>query len=157
MSPDERAFLAHLEMGPFQSGVDRGRWRLISIDWPLAIIAVSAAPRPDGPAEYAFRFECSDYPRSAPSAQPWDPERNAPLPAQRWPTGRGRVPAAFRTDWHEGQYLYLPCDRLSIVGHESWRNDHPSMIWSPSGDITQYLGIIHELLNSSDYTGPRST
>jgi hypothetical protein len=29
------------------------------------------------------------------------------------------------------------------------------MIWQPTGDITQYLSILYELLNSGDYTGPR--
>jgi hypothetical protein len=30
------------------------------------------------------------------------------------------------------------------------------MIWSPRRDITQYLHVIYELLNSGDYTGVRS-
>jgi hypothetical protein len=34
---------------------------------------------------------------------------------------------------------------------------HPSMVWNPDGDITQYLRIVHDLLNSNDYTGPRCT
>lgn len=156
MTLEERIFRTHVDRGSFQSGVDRGRWRLVAIDWPHVIIAVSAAARAGGPAEYAFRFECSGYPQSAPTAQPWDIERGAPLAHQRWPTGRSRVPLAFNPGWKNGQCLYLPCDRLSMEGHEPWRTQHPSMIWSPNGDITHYLRIVYDLLNSSDYTGPRS-
>ena len=154
-TPDERAFRAHIAGGAFLRGVVRGRWRLMSIMWPFAVIAVSAALREDGVAEYLFRFELSNYPNATPTAAPWDGERNVPLDPAIWPTGRSRVAAAFNPGWNP-QALYLPCDRLAIAGHDAWRTQHPAMIWSPTGDITQYLRIVHELLNSSDYTGPRS-
>jgi hypothetical protein len=154
-SPDERVFRAHLDAGPFQSGVDRGRWRLLSVAWPHAVIAISAAERPGGPVEYALRFECTNYPQSPPTAQLWDVACDAPLKPALWPGGRTRVPLAFNPGWKGGQCLYLPCDRLSIEGHDGWRSQHPAMIWSPAGDITQYLRIVYELLTSSDYTGPR--
>lgn len=155
MGLDERVFRAHLQAGPFQSGVDRGRWRLLSIDWPYAVIAVAAAPRQDAPEEYALRFHLAGYPQAAPTAGPWDSEANGPLPAARWPQGRSRVPFAFRPGWQGGTALYLPCDRVSIQGHDAWRTQHPHMVWRPTGDITQYLEIVHELLTSNDYTGTR--
>ena len=155
MGPDERVFRAHLNGGAFQSGVDRGRWRLVSLAWPYAVIAIAAAARPGGPDAYAFRFEVSNYPQVAPTAQPWDEEGDTPLPVERWPGGHDRVPLAFRPDWQAGQCLYLPCDGRSILGHAEWLTEHPSMIWSPAGDITQYLRIVHDLLASDGYTGPR--
>ena len=155
MTPDEHVFRTHLEGGSFQSGVDRGRWRLGSIAWPHAIISIRAAERPGGPTEYTLRFDCSDYPQSPPTAQPWNPELDQPLEHARWPGGRARLPLAFNPNWKGGQCLYLPCDRLSITGHDGWLSQHPSMIWFPTGDITQYLRIVYDLLNSSDYTGPR--
>jgi hypothetical protein len=155
MLPDERVFRAHIERGTFQSGAARGKWRLITIAWPHVVIEVRAAPRAGAPAEYAFRFECSNYPQSPPTAQPWDPDAAAPLPHARWPAGRTRVALAFNPGWLGGQCLYLPCDRLSIAGHDGWRTEHPALLWSPSADITHYLGILHDYLNSSDYTGPR--
>jgi hypothetical protein len=111
--------------------------------------------RPGGLAEYALRFELTDYPQTPPTAQPWDAVRNAPLDPARWPGGRSRIAPAFNPGWKGGQCLYLPCDRLSIEGHDGWRSQHPLMIWSPAGDITQYLRIVHDLLTSSDYSGPR--
>jgi hypothetical protein len=153
----ENVLRAHLKAGPFQSGVDRGRWRLVAIAWPHTIIVVTAAERPGAPAEYAFRFECTGYPQIAPTAQPWSEANNGPLTPDRWPGGRSRVPLAFNPGWKSGQCLYLPCDRLAIEGHNAWRTRHPSLIWSPQRDVTQYLQVIHELLNSSDYSGLRSS
>ena len=65
------------------------------------------------------------------TAQPWDIAANAPLPANRWPTGTTIVPSVFRPDWKNGQCLYLPCDRMSIEGHDQWRSQHPSRLWQP--------------------------
>lgn len=154
--PDERALRAHLQQGPFQSGVDRGRWRLIRIEWPYVLIGIHAAPRDRAPDEFVLRFDCTNYPQIAPTAQPWDIARNGPLAPESWPHGRSRVPLVFNPGWRNGQCLYIPCDRLSMEGHEAWRTQHPALIWSPTGDITQYLRIVYELLNSSDYTGLRS-
>ena len=74
---------------------------------------------------------------------------------ERWPGGKTRVSRSFKPGWKDGQCLYLPCDRLSIEGHDGWRTEYPSMIWSPASDITLYLRIVHDLLNSSDYSGSR--
>lgn len=158
LTPDERVFREHLEAGPFQSGVDRGRWRLISIDWSHAVIAVSAAQRPNAPEEYFFRFELTNYPAALPTAQPWDVETNAPLEANKWAGGGGRVQLAFNPGYKGGTCLYLPCDRESFdQGHQSWLHQHPEMIWMPDSDITHYLRIIYDLLHSKDYTGLRSS
>jgi hypothetical protein len=155
MQPDEQVFRSHIEAGPFQSGVDRGRWRLLSIEWPYALIAIRAAARERAPDEYVLRFECCNYPQAAPTAQLWDIARGLPLEQRCWPVGRVRVQFAFNPAWNSGQCLYLPCDRLAIVGHDAWRNQHPTMIWSSASNITLYLRIVHDLLNSSEYTGTR--
>lgn len=158
LTPDERVFREHLEAGPFQSGVDRERWRLISVDWSHAVLAVSAAQRPNAPEEYFFRFELSNYPAVPPTAQPWNSEKNAPLEVDKWASGDGRVSLAFNSGYKGGTCLYLPCDREAFdQGHQNWIHQHPEMIWSPDGDITQYLRIIYDLLNSKDYTGLRSS
>ncbi len=155
--PDERVLRADLEKGPFVNGVDRGKWRFISINWPYIVIAVSAATREDAPGEYAFRFDCTGYPQLGPTAQLWDLELESLLPLAKWPGGKSRVPASFRPDWQGGQCLYLPCDRISLNGHDTWRHQHPEKIWSPDKDISLYLRVLHELLNSNDYTGLRSS
>lgn len=154
MTPDERVLRDHLGRGPFQSGVDRGWWRLVGIEWPHVLIAVTAAPREPGPEEYTFRFECTNYPQTEPTAEPWDSERKGLLDPGRWPTGKFRVADAFNPGWN-AHALYLPCDRTAIQSHDGWRQQHPHMLWRPDRDITQYLKTLHDYLTSSDYTGPR--
>ena len=101
MSLDERVFRAHLERGSFQSGVDRGRWRLVSIYWPYAVFTVGATARQNAPTEYAFRFELNNYPASPPTAQPWDINGNAPLPGQRW--SQSLMTGLLQSPTHFGQ------------------------------------------------------
>lgn len=103
-----------------------------------------------------MRFECTGYPNGV-TGRLWDMEANAPLPVGRWPGGKSRVPAVFRPEWKGGSCLYLPCDRVTIEGHENWRTQHPSMCWSRSRGILSYLEVVSELLNSNDYTGLRGT
>jgi hypothetical protein len=137
----------------FRRGEIEGRWRGVGTAWPYTIITVSAAPRPRAPSEFGFRFECSGYRQSPVTARPWDVAANAPLPPNRWPTGTTIVPSVFRPGWKNGQCLYLPCDRMSIDGHDQWRSQHPSRLWQPSRGIICYLEQIYDLLNQSDYTG----
>ena len=147
--PDEQILRLHLGSGRFRSGTATGWWRLVSLNWPHAVIGIKAG---DG-VEYGFRFHCADYPRTAVTAQPWDIEKDTPLAHNQWPTGGPRISGAFNPGWKSGTCLYLPCDRESIEGHESWRHEHPALLWDPKKGICKYLGIVHELLNSSDYGG----
>src|SRR5687767_12166837 len=114
MGADERVFRAHLDAGPFQSGVDRGRWRFLSLAWPHAVIAVRAAEWPGGPAEYALRFELANYPQTPHTAQPWDPERNAPLEPARWPGGRALPHPTGLQSGLEGRPVSLPAVRPAL-------------------------------------------
>ncbi len=153
--PDELMFEADVQAGPFISGVDRGRWRLISVDWPHAVIAVSATPRDEAQDEYFFRFDLLNYRVDPPTARLWDVDQDRAMDSARWPAGTNRVQAAFNPGWKDGIAIYIPCDRLAIAGHDQWPRLYPHMIWSPARDITQYLQIVHDLLNSTDYTGVR--
>ncbi|HWE99769.1 MAG TPA: hypothetical protein VG248_08240 [Caulobacteraceae bacterium] len=121
------------------------------MSWPHAFLGVFAR---DG-REFVIRFECSGFPTSLPTGGPWDLARNAPLAFDLWPRSRGgRLGAVFRPDWKGGSALYLPCDRLSIPGHDGWATQMPSKIWRPASGIVQYLELVHELLHSRDYTPP---
>jgi hypothetical protein len=146
---------ADLAMPEFRRGAIEGRWRHAGTSWPHTIIVVAAPSRPRSPNEYAFRFECSGYRQNPVIGQPWDIAPNAPLPANRWPTGNAIVGSVFRPEWKNGQCLYLPCDRMSIDGHDQWRSQHPSRLWQPARGLICYVEQIYELLNQSDYTGAR--
>lgn len=153
VAPDASLLSSDLAAPEFRFGEIAGQWRHVSTQWPYAVLAVAAAPRLGSPGEYGFRFECSGYRRTPATAQPWDLDANAPLPAARWPTGRSIVPSVFRPKWKSGRCLYLPCDRISIEGHSNWRAEHPSRLWDPQRGIICYVEQIFDLLNSSDYTG----
>lgn len=154
--PDQQMLEHDLAAVEFRCGEFEGRWRHVKTAWPYTVITVSAAERSGAPSEFAFRFECTGYRQTPVSAQPWAIENNAPLPASRWPTGRSIAPSIFRPDWKNGLCLYLPCDRLSIEGHNQWRHEHPSRLWQPARGIICYLEQVYELLNQNDYSGVRS-
>jgi hypothetical protein len=147
MAPDEKALRSDVESGRFLAGEARGRWRLISIEWPCAQIGVTAKDE----QEFVLRFDCAGYPQNPPTARLWDTARNVPLPLGGWPKGGGRVAAVFNPNWKSGVALYLPCDRTAIEGHDNWRHEHPAKIWNPAKGIAQYVEIVHELLQSRDY------
>ncbi len=153
--PDYKSLVEDLERSAFLLGACTGRWRMVSLEWPYLIITVSAAKRAGMPSEYSFRFECTGYRRTPATGRPWDVAAKQPLPFDRWPNGRSRVPGAFRTDWKNGEALYLPCDRVSLEGHPLWLSQYPTMCWSEQTGIVSYLEVIYELLNSQDYTGVR--
>ncbi len=151
MSPDEQALRVDTESPAFRLGCFEQRWRLMDIRWPHAQISISAKDA----REFAFRFECTGFPEAPPTAGPWDSASDTPLRASSWPQSKGgRVGEVFRSDWKGGSALYLPCDRVSICGHSPWHTQMPSKIWRPSAGIVQYLELVHELLNSHDYTSP---
>lgn len=154
MSPDEKAFRADLAKPAFRLGQVESRWRLFEISWPYAIVAVAARDH----REFQLRFDCAGFPVQAPTARLWDYKRNTPLAPEFWPrSGGGRLGTVFRLDWKEGTALYLPCDRVAMVGHDDWRNQLPSKLWRPEAGLIQYLELVHELLNSRDYIAPGST
>lgn len=148
----EHVLQDHLASGRFRSGVASGRWRFIALDWPYLICGVTASDS----IEYGMRFECSNYPQSPVTGQPWDADANKPLPFDRWPSGKARIPLAFNPAWHNGICLYLPCDRISIEGHANWLQEHPSLVWDPAVGIVHYLRVVHDLLNSGDYLGRKN-
>ncbi len=156
VAPDKQILDEDISGPIFRCAELEGRWRHVSTRWPHVLIAVSAAPRENAPSEYGFRFDCAGYRQKPATAQPWDLASDSPLPPRAWPTGRSIVPSVFRAEWKGGCCLYLPCDRVAIDTHPNWRHEHAGRLWDPDRGIVSYLEQVHELLNSSDYTGTRS-
>lgn len=155
MRPDEAIFHAHLEEAPFQAGADAGRWGLLGtsadIAWPHPVIWVEADRETMHAGRVYLRFDASGYPQSAPTACPWDSEKNCRLDPAAWPNGPGNVSKVFNPGWNNGTALYAPCDRVAMAGHESWQPQFPSVWWQPSFNIAVYLDFIHSCLNRSKY------
>jgi hypothetical protein len=143
--PAKRVFDSHRRRPDFLTGVVQKRWRLVSLDWPTAMFAVSAARRGRSPNEFFFRLNLDGYPGQAPHGHPWDPETGTVLAVEKRPKGE-RVGIAFRADW-DG--MYLPIDRSAVSGHDGWR----TWRWNDTKDVSFYLRLLHELLNDDDYTG----
>ena len=151
-APDERAFRAHVGAGRFMTGVERGRWELIDINWPYALIKVAAAPRDGAPDHYLVRFELIGYPTTPATACLWDAEEERLLTAAERPKVTW-TPSPFRDDWENGRALYLPCDRIAIAGHANWPVEYPGELWDPDQGISKYLLIVYRLLNDGGYAG----
>src|ERR1700736_2949656 len=98
VSPDERSLREHLRSARFQSGADAGRWRCVSLTWPTALIAVTAAYRENAPSEFVLKFDLSGYPAAAPTAGLWDLATETYLEASARPKGE-RAAVVFRGDW----------------------------------------------------------
>lgn len=154
LAPDERAVRAHLDSGRFQAGVEAGRWRLVSLEWPIAIISVSAAPREEAPSEFPIRFELNGYPNTAPTGGIWDLDAGTILAAEKRPKGE-RVAMVFRFDGAGcgPTAMYAPWDRMGLQAHPDWATSARHLAWHPGRDLTFALEHIHELFNSDDYVG----
>jgi hypothetical protein len=150
--PDERTFRDHVERATFRAGVSHGRWRLIEVDWPSALIEVAAVARKSSPTSFILRFELSNYPASGPTAGLWDPATGNYVVADKRPKGH-RQTLAFRADWERGEALYLPCDRRAIADHGGWAPQARGMLWTADADITAYLLVVSDLLTGDDYEG----
>jgi hypothetical protein len=154
MAPDERALRGHLRGGGFQSGAAAGNWRLICVNWPLAMVAVSAAVRGKSPAEFVLRFELGSYPHTPPTGGLWDTSADASLPVGGRPKGE-RSAQLFRTDgWQGGATaMYAPWDRMGLQAHPDWAHKYPHDAWNPTRDLSFILSKVHEILNADDYLG----
>lgn len=154
VAPDERALREHLRGGRFLAGVAAGRWCLVSVDWPIAVVTVSAARRPNSPTEFALRFELTGYPNTAPTGGIWDLDANISLAADHRPKGE-RAAQLFRTDgWTGGATaMYAPWDRIGLQAHADWAEKYPLDAWMSTRDLSFILDKVHEILNADDYLG----
>lgn len=128
-----------LQSADFDLALTQGLWRLVGVDWPTALFAVTAG---DGGA-LGLRLDLTGYPGQAPAGQPWDLAAAAPLPMERWPLG-ATAEQTFRRDWsqHNGNAPYLACDRVPLPGHPDWPVSRPERCWNPTRTIAFYLAEI---------------
>jgi hypothetical protein len=152
IDPSRRRVEAHLSSARFLAGVAAGRWRLVKLDWPHVIIAISAAARQGSPEEYAVRFELEGYPDVTPAGGIWDSESGTSLAPERRPKGT-RAAQLFRSDWGGGVSMYAPFDRAALESHANWPSQYLMTTWTPLRDLTFILIEIHETLNADDYLG----
>ena len=154
MSVDKGMFKKHVSEAPFQNGVDKGRWEILSKEdfpeWPKVVIRIKARAKKENPDFFSFRFDLSGYPSIAPTCCIWDEENNVILENSKWPKGPTYVSKVFNSGWKR-EALYCPCDRIAMEGHDNWKADHPHLYWRSDFTIVKYLQFIYDLLNSDDY------
>ena len=156
--PDERQMIADLNGAPYILGESRGRWGRPEkpvLNWPTMIFWVSAAPREKGPDRFFLGLNCEGYPVRSPTGGFCDPDKGDILAADKWPKGTNRVADVFQFGWRNGAALYHPQDRVTWDAHPQaeWRQKYASLAWTRDHTIADYLQMVHELLNSSEYIG----
>jgi hypothetical protein len=152
---DQQALEQHINRPEYRLAKYERRWEILSVKWPNVLVRIYAEYRNGAPGYFDFKFDCAGYPNMAPTAIPWDCSIDQPLAFARWPKGRTQIPSIFNPGWNNGRALYLPCDRLAIAGHPDWPTRYAHWLWKVGGGLSQYVRIIHGLLNSPDYTGLR--
>jgi hypothetical protein len=145
-----KAVLADLASSRFRLGQATKRWRLLSEDFPIVMIAVSAIGCDGRPGEFAFRFELSGYPTAAPEVDLWDLSTGVRLAGQLRPQGSPRLQAAFK-DWGD-KTVYRPWDRKAGA-HAGWAALHPDLAWRSDRDLAFILEDLHGLLTSNALAG----
>lgn len=137
----------------FEGGVSAGLWRIVSFNWPVLIVALTAG---EG-NEVVMRLLVDDYPTRAPSGQPWHLATSAVLPIELWPisTVEGVV-SPFRTDWSpsNGSAPYVACDRAGLATHTDWADKYPERAWNPGRTIAFYLSEMHRELQCTKVPRP---
>ncbi len=114
MEPDERAFRADVAKAPFRIGQAEQRWHLVSIDWPIVLMGVTARDS----REYVLRFDCGGYPEHAPTARLWDVGTGAPLPPNEWPQSHG------------GDLMRIELASAAPLGSKrGWKSAYPIVQW----------------------------
>lgn len=138
LSVNETILRRHLWQSRFQAGVDQGLWRLVSITWPHAVIALGTSKH--NSTEYIIRFRLADYPAQPPAVELWDEERQASIPPDCWP-------AWFDHFMAEGYPHLVTVDPIPYSAHLlrlsisiAARKAHAGLAaWDVAGDLTQCL------------------
>lgn len=139
-------FHDHLISPEYQSGEIEGRWGSVvnenRPDWPIFIFWITSSTG----EVFNFKFDFTDYPNSAPTAVPWDLEKNSVLASEKRPKATKRAVQAFKV-WGK-ECNYLPCDRLAVEGHQNWAQEHSVLIWDNQKDtFLKYLNEVYQILN----------
>ncbi|MCX7523421.1 hypothetical protein OSC27_14190 [Microbacterium sp. STN6] len=146
VDPARAAIEEDLQSVPFLDGVEKRYWRVVRVDFPMLLVAVTTG---DG-RELGMRLDVSGYPTDAPAGTPWNIGTNEPLELAALPSGSA-AQTVFRSEWSRinGWTPYMATERLLIQGdHPQWGSQHPERAWNPSRTITFYLSELHKELRS---------
>jgi hypothetical protein len=148
VSLNETIFRKHLQRSRFQAGIDRRLWRLVSIDWPHAIIALRVE-RKDSLTEQCVRFRLNSYPAAAPTIELWDEEHKRVIPCWEWPAWFAEFIISVYPELVTLDPLPYTTEVLDFsLSIAERRRQNGNTIWNPAADITQCLApLINNFLN----------
>lgn len=149
----------------YRQGEIRGLWGRVMAhgennqyvpEWPYALFWIAVQPKGAIPIErYYLHLELTNYNLTPPAGCFWDSDKNMRLDNMFWPNVTGRYAAGFRIDWRDSHELYAPWDRGGL-SHPEWQQTFKDISWkSGQSRIHDYLAIIHDVINSENYHGPR--
>jgi hypothetical protein len=143
----ERIFRRHLRRRRFQSGVDKGLWRLVNLRWPNALFAIGEVFS-TADSEIGVNLNLELYPISAPTLQLWDLSTNSNIAARSWPTWFidfiTRHPNLVELQPEPYSPELLPISIAIARGLKQRRETG----WCPPADITQVLFCLVECFRS---------
>lgn len=158
----QRLLVADLDRPEFRIGVDKGQWALAEpveeAKWPTVFTWITAALREKGPARWLVRWDVAGYNSQGPTGAFWNPTRNDFLDNGSWPKCQpGSVGSGvFKVEgWAApGRGFYHPYDRLAWTGHEGkWTAENPQYLWTAANTLTDFVTLVHRLLNNEAYLG----
>jgi hypothetical protein len=151
--PARRRLERDIQSADFDSGARAGLWRLVALQWPRLIVAVTAGDS----HQLGMQIAVDGYAGLAPGGKLWDLESDTPLPFSRWPVG-GYTAQVFRRDWPnaDSPAPYMACDRAGLAGHPGWATEHPARAWHPGRTIAFYLRQIHHELRAAALPQPQA-
>jgi hypothetical protein len=142
------AVTVDLNSARFRAGVKQGRWHVVSQNFPLLYVAVSATEPGGAKSEYFFQFELTNFPGQAPEVYIWDVAENCLLPVAKRPKGPPRTVEAFK-DWGS-KTVYRPWERRAAA-HNNWVSTYQKFLWHPKRDLAFAMEDLHDVLNLNAY------
>lgn len=138
LSVNEKVFRKHLRQSRFQAGVDRGLWRLVSINWPNAVIALGTSKH--NSTEHFVRFRLESYPAKPPGVELWNQKHQASVPDDCWPVWFNLFIAEAYPHLIAVDPKPYSADLLQLSVSIAARKEHACLAaWDVGGDLTQCL------------------
>lgn len=144
--PARLAIEEDLQSVPVLDGVENGHWRVVSLNFPMLTVAITAGDA----RQFGMRVDVTGYPTAAPAGTPWHIDANRPLTQTELPTGPS-AETVFRSQWSSINRWtpYMASERALIQGdHATWAPQHPERSWNPTRTIAFYLTELHKELRS---------
>ena len=132
----------------FRAGVEQGRWKIVSLAFPVLQVDVTGLDAPSGQrATLGFQLLCDNFPASGPFVQHWDHE-NGVRPDPICESSPGVVDALKPWEHKPGKYggIYRAWQRYA-AGHNSWAAKRPDQAWRRDRHITFIMEHLYELVS----------